>query len=103
LQSVVRTLVAEFAVGQAAQFFINSRQQGIEGGAVAALPALQKLRNLMCRVLPHEEASKGEEVASKPSDGRFKCQPSKVPPSKVSASRRIFFKPMIRFAPQLRC
>jgi hypothetical protein len=37
---VIRTFVAEFAVGQATQFFINSWQQGIEGGAVAALPAL---------------------------------------------------------------
>jgi len=56
LQSVIRTFIAEFVVGQATQFFINGWQQGIEGVAVAALPALQKLRNLICRVLPHSQA-----------------------------------------------
>jgi hypothetical protein len=43
-------------VGQATQFSVNNRQQGIKRGGVAALPAVQKLRNSACRGLPHAEA-----------------------------------------------
>jgi hypothetical protein len=50
-------------VGQATQFFVNNWQQGVEGSAVAALPAVQKLRNSVCRRPPHEEAPGGKVCA----------------------------------------
>src|SRR4029077_19623720 len=107
MQSVVSAFASQLKMCQAAQLFVDQRQQGVQSLAVALPPLMQQLRYLVCGLVLHGDSSAGggacapsvvtSAVAVKPG------APGKVGMLRIFTSSRLFVLATIKSAEALRC